>query len=101
MISYYDADKKLIWVEKKYLEESVRPQRKTKFEMNLNQSIAPTTINNVLDNVFVNGLPNQAISDKIVPNRKENHSQLGLVEVPTATYKYIGLKVNSYLGNSL
>lgn len=101
LVSYYDADKKLIWVDKKYLEESVRPQRKTKFELNLNKDINPKTINDTLDNVFVNGLPNQAVSDKIVPNRNENHSQLQLIEVTAASYKYISLKVNSYLGNPL
>ena len=99
LISYYNADKEIIWVEKHYLEESVRPQRNTKFNISLANSIEAESIFDSLEYVFVNGLPNAEISNKAVPFRKLDHAFNGLIEVKNNTYSFISIKVNTYIGN--
>lgn len=99
LVSYYNADKEIIWVEKHYLEESARPQRKIKFDISLANSIEVTSIFNSLDYVYVNGLPNAEISNKVVPSRKLDHAFNGLIAVENNTYSFVSIKVNTYIGN--
>jgi len=97
LISYYDKDKNLINVDRTYLEESVRQQRKQYFAIPLKDNEPITILNTSLKNVFINGLPNEAITNKIVPNRKKE--ELLLLPVTNKHYAYISVQVNSYLGN--
>lgn len=99
LISYYDLNKKLIWVDKKYIEESVRPQRKTKFEINIENTLNVNSVFDSLENTYVNGLLNEEISDKLVPNRNSFHHESELIEINGTQFKYMSIKVNTYLGN--
>jgi len=50
-------------------------------------------------NVFVNGLPNESISNKIIPNRIENHTDAELQKIEHPDFSYIKIETNSYIGN--
>jgi hypothetical protein len=99
LISYYDEKKSLVNVDRNYLEESVRPQRKLNFKIELPVHSDSSIINTSLQNVFINGLPNEAITNKIVPKRILNQETQTLIPVHDKTYSYIGIQVNSYIDN--
>ncbi len=98
-ISYYNDDKKVIWVENDYLEESIRPQRKFTFQHILRDEINVQTINASMDLISVNGLPNKVISNKRVPSRQIAHPNMQLIAVENKSYKYISIKANSFIGS--
>ncbi len=99
LISYYDDDKKLINVSSNYIEESVRPQRKVNFKVPLGNNDERTILNTSLRNVFINGLPNKEISNKVVPDRILDDPTQTLIPVKNKNYSYISIQVNSYIGN--
>ena len=101
LISYYDENKSLINVKRTYLEESIRPQRKLNFTTPLSEQVAGTIINSSIKNVFINGLPNEEITNKLVPNRMSTNEKKTLIPVANKTYSFISVQVNSYIGNPL
>lgn len=101
LISFYDEDRTVLWVEKKYLEASVRPQRKQQFKIELPKENAPTLLNDSLENIFVNGLPNQSSAAKLIPERLSEHDGAQLIKVAGRSYAYISIKLNSFLGKSM
>ena len=52
-----------------------------------------------MSNCFVNGLPNESISNKIVPNRIKKHLKNELQKITHPCYSYIKIELNSYIGN--
>ena len=56
-------------------------------------------INDGMENVFVNGLPNEPISNKIIPNRIENHTNAELQKIEHPDFSYIKIETNSYISN--
>ncbi|MDY8134650.1 hypothetical protein [Aquimarina sp. 2201CG5-10] len=98
LISYYDSNKKMIWVDHKYLREGIRPQRKQYFEYTFKDVSNIEIIDENLDNVYVNGLPNVEISQKVVPNRKPDLKSLALLPVNGKGFSYIKLEINTYIG---
>jgi len=98
LISYYDKDKNLVWVDHSYLQEGIRPQRKKYFEYSLLDLSTITAISSSMENVFVNGLSNQEISKKVVLNRLHKEADVSFVEVNGKGYKYIKMEINSYIG---
>jgi hypothetical protein len=99
LISYYDKDQQLIWVESIYIDESVRQQRKRKFQIDISKIALPEVLSTSLQNVSVNGLPNQSISDKVVPNRNNIGLSDRLIPVKNMPFGYISITPNSYIGN--
>ncbi len=98
LISYYDANKTLLWVEHTFIEEGIRQERKQQFTYTFDTQKA-LIINDDMKNCYVNGLPNKAIANKILPNRIKNQtaSQLQAIEHPY--YSFIKIETNAYLGN--
>ncbi|GAA3611995.1 hypothetical protein Q4Q39_04685 [Flavivirga amylovorans] len=99
IISFYDADKTMIWVDHLFLKEGIRQQRQQPFEYKLLQNNTIKLINSDMKNCFVNGLPNEAISNKVVPNRIENQTQSVLQPISHPDYSYVKIEVNTYIGN--
>ncbi len=97
-ITYYDSNKNVLWVENEYLDESIRSQRKASFKYTLPNKLDINPINNSMDLISVNGLPNKAISEKRVPNRIVTHTEIQLMEVLNQPYKYISIKANCFIG---
>ncbi|MGB2685055.1 MAG: hypothetical protein WBC43_08540, partial [Olleya sp.] len=56
-------------------------------------------INSDMKNIFVNGLPNDAIAGKVVPNRIENHSDAQLQKIDHPDFSYIKIEINTYIGS--
>lgn len=99
LISYYDDQNKLIWVDHKFVAEGVRIQRKQFFTYKPLDLDSLKVINSSLKNCFVNGLPNDAISDKIFPNRKTIHGVKQTQPFKGNGFDYIKFEINSYIGN--
>lgn len=99
LITYYDENKKMLWVDHLFLDEGIRQQRQLAFEYPLIKDNTINIISDNMENCFVNGLPNDDISNKIVPNRIKNQTRVELQNVSTTKYKYIKIETNSYIGN--
>jgi len=99
LITYYDANKTLLWVDHLFVKEGIRQQRKLDFEYPLINESKVAIINDTMDNIYVNGLPNDQISTKIVSNRLENHTKSELQPVRHPNFSYIKIETNSYIGN--
>jgi len=98
LISYYDKHKKLIWVDHAYIPEGIRPQRKQAFDYELLILENLNTITETMDNVYVNGLKNAEISNKIVPHRNTTQQSMALLPVKGAGFEFIKIEINSYIG---
>ncbi|TVZ08378.1 hypothetical protein JM80_0866 [Cellulophaga sp. RHA_52] len=99
LISYYDNDKKLVWVDHNFLSEGVRIQRKQHFNYNLLNLGNLKIISDDMTNCFVNGSPNIEIAKKMFPDRNHNHMLEQLQEQKGDGFNFIRLEVNSYIGN--
>ena len=99
LIGYYNEEKELLWVESRYIDESVRQQRKRPFSELLYSDILPTEVASGLKTASVNGLPNQSISDKVVPQRNASGSEQSFIPIKNMPYAYITITTNNYVGN--
>ncbi len=99
LVTYYDKDKTLLWVDHVFIKEGIRQQRQQKFEYTLLKEGTIRIVNDSMENIFVNGLPNEGISNKIVPDRIENHAATELQKIEHPNYAYIKIEMNSYIGN--
>ncbi len=99
LISFYDENKELIWVDHQFLKEGARPQRKQFFEYDLKRMPVITVLNDDISNSFVNGLPNIDIAREIVPDRKYQHPYEQLQKVNGDGFSYIKIEINNYIGN--
>ncbi|MFC5682499.1 hypothetical protein ACYE2N_11920 [Flavobacterium sp. MAHUQ-51] len=99
LVSYYDANKKLLYVDHFFVREGVRVQRKQYFDyafLNL-EKIKP--IQSSLENCFVNGISNAEIAKTVVPNRNINQHSEQLQAVKGKGFSYIKIEINNYIGN--
>ncbi len=99
LFTYYNEDKEIIWVDHKFVEEGIRQQRKRDFQYNFPLNNMIKIVSTDMSNCLVNGLPNDAISDKVVPNRIKNHSKDQLQQIDHKAYSYLKIEINSFIGN--
>ena len=99
LISYYDADKNLLWVDHKFVREGVRVQRKQSFHYDIKELDSLKIVNGSLENCYVNGLPNAEIAEKVIGERNKQHSFDQLQPFKGPGYDFIKLELNSYIGN--
>ncbi len=100
LVSYYNANKELVWVDHLFVKEGIRQQRKRAFEYPLLPSNSHIKIiNNDMEHVFVNGLPNKSISSKIVPNRIRNHFNSQLQKIKHCDFSFIKIEMNTYIAS--
>ena len=99
IISYYNKDKELLWVQNHFMTEGVRIQRKQYFEFEPDKIEDFQIVENSLENCFVNGLPNAAIAEKLFPNRKTIHTIEQLQPFKGEGFDYIKIELNGYIGN--
>lgn len=98
LITYYDKEKTLVWVDHLFIENGIKQQRKQYFEYNLIESDQLTIINKDMRDCYVNGLSNALISNKIVPNRIFKHTDNELQNIDHPFYKYVKIEMNPYIG---
>ena len=99
IITYYNDNKEMIWVDQMFVQNSVRQQRQQHFTYKLKRNFDLEIINESMENCYVNGLPNVSISDKIIPYRRVNDTHKFLQPVSGDKCKYIKVEINSYLGS--
>ncbi len=99
LVSYYNENKDLLWVDHLFVKEGVRQQRKQPFEYNILACDSIKTIYTDMKNVFVNGLPNETIANKIVGKRIKKHTSKELQIIQHPYFKYINIEMNTYIGN--
>ncbi len=99
LVSYYNADKELIYVDHFFMREGIRVQRKKYFDYKLLNLSSCKTIKSSLENCFVNGLNNTTIAKAVVPKRKRNQNDEQLQRVKGQGFDYIKIEINNYIGN--
>ncbi len=99
LFTYYNKNKKMIWVDHLYLNRGIRQHRKQYFSYTLLEKSDLKIISENMNNCFVNGLPNKDIALKIVPNRIENHTNNVLQKINHSQYDYVKIEMNSFIGN--
>lgn len=99
LFTYYNTDKEMIWVDQMFVDRSVRQQRQQQFTYNFVSDFEVVVISSDMSNCFVNGLPNQSISDKIVPYRRVNDTHPFLQALDNEGCRFIKVEMNSYLGS--
>ncbi|CAM1365556.1 conserved membrane protein of unknown function [Tenacibaculum soleae] len=99
LVSYYNENKDLLWVDHLFVKEGIRQQRKQPFEYNILACDSITTIYTDMKNVFVNGLPNETIANKIIRERIKKHTSKELQKIQHPYFKYINIEMNTYIGN--
>lgn len=99
LVSYYNSNKELIYVDHFFMREGVRVQRKNYFDYELLNLNNCKTLKSSLENCFVNGLANASISKAVVPNRKLNEAEEQLQQIKGRGFDYIKLEINNYIGN--
>ncbi|MFL0131987.1 hypothetical protein [Tenacibaculum maritimum] len=98
IFTYYDDNKNMLWVDHLFLGEGIRQQRKQYFEYELLDDSAVDVINTDMTYCFVNGLPNENISNQMVPNRIQNHTNNKFQKIVHPIYKFVKIEMNSYIG---
>ncbi|WCC43892.1 hypothetical protein PJW08_08615 [Tenacibaculum finnmarkense] len=99
LITYYNKDKVLVWVDHLFLENGIRQQRKQYFEYTILKNNEVIIINDDMTDCYVNGLPNKDISDKIMPNRIQNNANTQFQRIKHPLYSFIKIEMNNYIGN--
>ena len=99
LISYYNRNKELIYVDHFFVREGVRVQRKQYFNYTFLNLKKLAFLQSSLKNCFVNGMPNEFISKAVVPNRNNKSEEEQLQQVKGEGFDYIKLEINNYIGN--
>ena len=99
LISYYDQNKELVYVDHFFLKEGVRVQRKQYFDYKLVDLTRCLLIQSSLKDCFVNGLPNGDLARTIVPKRIYQHHLEQLQPIDGKGFSYIKIEMNNYIGN--
>jgi len=98
LISYYKEDE-LLWVEHDYLENGIRVQRKQEFDYELRDLSNLKIIDDSMNNIFINGLPNTAIARKVVPQRLKEQESFTRLHLDRPGFDAIKMEMNNYIGN--
>ena len=99
LFSYYDENNNLLWVDHQFIKEGIRQQRKQNFEYTIPKNNCIQIINTNMENTFINGLPNKAIANKIVPNRIKKHTVSQYQKITHPVYHFVKIEMNAYIGN--
>ncbi|WP_139957318.1 hypothetical protein [Flavicella sediminum] len=99
LISYYNENRDIIWVDHLFLEEGVRQERKRYFNYTLKDFAILETINTSMENCFVNGFPNATIASAVVPDRIQKHGTQKLQSIQNNMACYIKVEINNFIGN--
>ncbi|MBM1107466.1 hypothetical protein JQC67_15030 [Aurantibacter crassamenti] len=99
LISYYNEEHELLWVDHQFMTEGIRVQRKQFFTYLPLEIDCIKVIESSLENCYVNGLPNASITKKVFPNREYEHSHAQEQQYNGTGFSFIKFDINSYIGN--
>jgi hypothetical protein len=97
IISYYNQNKELIYVDGFYLQEGIRIQRKQYFAYKLLDLEHIKIVKLKLNSFFVNGFPNDVLNNNINISNELYDNQLQ--KVKGKGYDYIKIEINNFIGN--
>ncbi|OIQ20160.1 MAG: hypothetical protein BM557_05690 [Flavobacterium sp. MedPE-SWcel] len=99
LISYYNDNKALIYIDHLYIQEGIRIQRKQRFTYPMLNLTKNKVLQSSLENCFVNGLQNEELARTILQKRIYKHQQTGLQKVNGKGFSYIKIELNNFIGN--
>lgn len=99
LISYYNNNNELVWVQEDIVMQTIRPQRKSPFEFQLENFDCYFNYHQEKDNWFVNGLPNDDIKQKYLEYRNDSLFYKDFISVEGDIYSKIKIEINNYIGS--
>ncbi len=99
IITFYNENKEMIWVDNLYLKKGIKQERKLRFNYQIPLNPLIKIVSDNMDLCFVNGMHNKDITSKILPNRIKNHTNNKLQKVNHSLFSYTKIELNSYIGN--
>ena len=96
LVSYYDREHNLTWVDHHFLQEGIRQQRQQEVQIALNKK-SGKLISDAMEAIYVNGLSNQEIARKVVPERQTEQQKAAHVKLKDGSF--VKLEINTFLGN--
>lgn len=96
LVSYYDREHNLTWVDHHFLQEGIRQQRQQEVQIALNKK-SGQLISDAMEAIYVNGLSNQEIARKVVPERQTEQQKAAHVKLKDGSF--VKLEINTFLGN--
>ena len=99
IFTFYNNAQEIIWVDHLFLMEGIRQERKLRFQYQIPEKPIIKTVSNDMRYCFVNGMPNNAIAAKILPNRKASYTKAALQKVSHPLFNYVKIELNNYIGN--
>ena len=99
IITFYNENKEMIWVDNLFLKEGIKQERKLRFNYQIPLNPLIKIVSDNMDLCFVNGMHNKDITTKILPNRIKNHINNKLQKVNHSLFSYAKIELNSYIGN--
>lgn len=100
LVSYYDQAGELIWVDHQFLNNGVRVQRKHPFTYVPMDLTDLELLDDNMEYIFINGMPNDEISSKYLPDRMKMDSIKYLQEFEGNGYHYLRIDLNPYTAKS-
>ncbi|MFK7048508.1 hypothetical protein V3Q77_01250 [Flavobacterium davisii] len=98
IISYYNDNKELIYVDHYFINEGIRIQRKQFFDYKLLDLSNIKIINSNIKNCFINGISNESIARSVF--EKNNGNELNqLQKVEGKGFAFIKISLNNFIGN--
>ncbi len=94
IISYYNKDKEIMWVDHLFLNESIRQERKQNFEYAFINNSPIKIISDDMQYCYVNGLANEKH-----PIKKKLFIFNKLQKINHPLYRYIKIETNGFIGN--
>ncbi len=99
LISYYNANKELLWMQSKYVDQSLKQEKSRAFSLNWPEIGNVATLESSTAKCFVNGLPNDVIARELLPERNFAHQPEILIPVDHEVFKFIKIDINGFIGN--
>jgi hypothetical protein len=99
IITFYNENKEMIWVDNLFVKEGIKQERKLRFNYQIPLNPLIKIVSDNMDLCFVNGMHNKDITSKILPNRIKNHTNNKLQKVNHSLFGYTKIELNSYIGN--
>lgn len=98
LISYYNKNKELIYVDHHFVNEGIRIQRKQNFEYQFLDLRTLKIINTNIDKCFVNGMSNESTARNVF-QRDLNLGSNELQKIEGKGFSYISIHFNNFIGN--
>lgn len=98
LVSYYNDDGSLLWVDHHFLPEGIRVQRKKVFHLRLADLNKLVVLKEKTEHCFVNGLPNE-MSGQVDDHLYREQQAHVLQPLEGKGYTNLKIDLNAYIGN--